>query len=263
MAAERHSNISAAGDKVSYCHGDKVNWLLNGDRNWDQWFARATIIKSGDKITAAVLAEHNVFIKRYKAVGPLQQLRSLFGFGRASRVFEISERLQSAGVPVAKPIAYGEKNTALPQNSYYACDLLAEDCADLKALYFSDQWQRVDQQVLLTSVAKGLAAMHQAGLCHGDMKWSNIIVQNDAKALWFVDLDGARKTLFNKRDSGRDLARFFVNAKEFELDSALQNSFLKTYADARGHTVEEIQRWYCLAYNKLAERHRVKYQSKI
>lgn len=259
----RHNAVTAAGDKIIFLQESEVHWLLASDLALTEWFERSTIVKEGDKIAAAVLEEANVFIKQYKAVGLLQQLRSILGFSRAKRVFNISCRLVEAGVPVAKPILLGEKNGILANESYYACRLFGEHCVDLKALYFSEQWQCIDQERLLVSIATSMANMHSASLCHGDMKWSNIVVQADGKAFWFVDLDGARATMLNKKDSGRDLARFLVNVEEFGLDQHLRQSFLLSYAAARQASVVEVEAWYQSAYNKLAARHRVKYQSKI
>ena len=157
MIIPAHSVVTAAADKVIYHDANEVSWLLGGKISLGDWFLRASLVKSDKKISAAALAEKSVFIKQYKTVGLLQQLCLLLGFGRARRVFEISVRLQEAGVPVAKPIVYGRKNSLLAHESYFACSLLSEGCIDIKTFYFSQQWQLLDKVDLLISIAKGLA----------------------------------------------------------------------------------------------------------
>lgn len=240
-----------------------ANWLVESGHSMAYWFERAKLIKSGDKIKAALLTEKRVFIKSYKACSLIQKIRAMMGFGRAKKVFEISMQLQSLGVPVATPVAYVGQASFCDNVSYFLCEALVESCVDLKELRFSDGWKQIDQQALLGDIARGIANMHEGGFCHGDMKWSNIIVDPDTGQFWLVDLDGARAQHIKNRDAGRDLARFLVNANEFELDEGLIKTFIDAYAKARSCDSDEVRQWVMPAYEKLAARHRLKYASKI
>ncbi|MCR8922113.1 lipopolysaccharide kinase InaA family protein [Dasania sp. GY-MA-18] len=257
------SIVTDAGDKI-YC-ADRLwlNYFVASDMSLAQHLAGATLLKGDDKIKAVLLDKPSLFIKCYSAMSCLQRLRSALGKSRAKHVYSISMRLAAAGVPVAKPIAYGYNGYCWAKDSYFLCEAFAGGCLDLKQLYYSQRWCGVDVRQLLTDIAKALAAMHKANLCHGDLKWSNIIVAENGQDFWFVDLDGAKSSWFNKKDSGRDLARFLVNAKEFALSEDLQGAFLQAYAEQRDCELKMIKQWLAPAYEKLAVRHRSKYQSKI
>ncbi|WP_019528814.1 lipopolysaccharide kinase InaA family protein [Dasania marina] len=252
-----------AGDKI-YCADEA--WLkhfLASGKSLAQCLASATLLKADDKIKAALLDNPPLFIKCYSAIGWLQRLRSALGKNRAKRVYSISMRLTAAEVPVAKPIAYGYKDYCWTKDSYFLCEAFSNGCLDLKQLYHSERWRSIDAQQLLIKIASALAKMHKAKLCHGDLKWSNIIVADNGRDFWFVDLDGARSSYLNKKDSGRDLARFLINAKEFSLSEDLQGVFLQAYAQQHDCELKVIKQWLAPAYNKLSARHRSKYQSKL
>ena len=84
---------------------------------------------------------------------------------------------------------------------------LTEDLAKLR--------NRLDSGGLLGALPQNIASMHISDVSHGDLKWSDILVDMENNELWFVDLDSAElhgQSPSTKAEA-RDLARFLRPAQ--------------------------------------------------
>jgi tRNA A-37 threonylcarbamoyl transferase component Bud32 len=121
---------------------------------------------------------------------------------------------------------------------------------DLKAL-----WQQQPEQRLLPLAGDLLAQLHNAGLTHGDCKWSNLFWCDER--LYLVDLESVSRARDEAR--GRDLARFTVNAEDLGVAAGIFAGFIDAYCvgtQAKPDDVVALMRPELL---RLRDRHRKKY----
>ena len=77
------------------------------------------------------------------------------------------------------------------------------------------------------------AEWHLSGAVHGDLKWSNILVQKSGKELNFflVDLDQTKLyQLPNVKGIRKDLARFYRYGLELNAEAWVLKEFLPAYS---------------------------------
>lgn len=118
--------------------------------------------------------------------------------------------------------------------AYYATDFI-EDSRDLNKCLVGDG-KLVDEQArkILFSCGLLLGRVHQQGWFHGDLKWSNLLVDKNGN-ISIIDLDGLKRMPLINRSlaKGKDLARFILNAEEFLENGKLLECFLKGYCKQR------------------------------
>jgi len=94
-------------------------------------------------------------------------------------------------------------------------------------------------------VGVALGRFHNLGWSHGDFKWSNIFIDGgvggDHENIYFIDLDAVKQASWlNFRSSrGRDLARFIVNAEDYDVEENIVRSFMAAYALTVGETMDD------------------------
>ncbi|MGL6160847.1 lipopolysaccharide kinase InaA family protein [Microbulbifer sp.] len=101
-----------------------------------------------------------------------------------------------------------------------------------------------------------VAAMHAAGLVHGDLKWGNILRRGNET--WLVDLDSVSRARPG-RSGARDLARFLVDCEEAGCSADFVHRVQAVYGEQRGWDPARVRRWIAADYRKITERHRRRY----
>ena len=182
----------------------------------------STIIKDS-KTTSSCTAPNilegdqgSLYIKRYNYQSRLYVLKNLFRPSRAKRVWKASQKLVSCNIPTPLPVAFLEqKKGGLLIKSFFISQKI-EGALDLHAAFQQLQTDRSVQETkqkksLIHQVAYMIRSLHDCGICHRDLKASNILVQElskQAKKLYLVDLDSARTQKVRKENGRiRDLAR--------------------------------------------------------
>jgi len=105
-----------------------------------------------------------------------------------------------------------------------------------------------DEDLILEKIGETVAKMHKAGIVHGDLKWSNIILHDGGKGLepYFIDLDGAKflksmQCKSSKKLRAQDIARFIVGGIESDVSLDLLISFIIGYASIANDVHELIK----------------------
>ena len=162
--------------------------------------------KKGRRILAGL--NGTFFVKRFSHRTFFESFRYLFKTSRPDRCLKAALKLEAAGIDTPKVLASLRKHRGLLPE--FDC-LITEDIS--KKAVFADKMPLTRQ--LIADLCELLAALHKAGICHGDTNLRNIYRTNSGS--WgVIDLDGC---VLSDRPVGR-------RAGIHEL-SRLASSFLK------------------------------------
>jgi len=177
----------------------------------------------------AVIAEApgigRVFVKRHNNRGLRYALRYLFRRARAFRAWQAAWLLEQLGVPTPRTLAaIAFRQTFILQGSY----LIQEEIPDMvhPAEAVAALAKRPDAfAAFLADALKHLSLMHDCGITHGDLKFSNIYCKaaSDGQPAFagFIDLDAIRARKRSLPDSLR-IAELSRLASSFLIISAQQ-----------------------------------------
>lgn len=174
--------------------------------------AHSRIIKNDRTTTVALIDRGDMrwIIKRYNTKNLWHALRRMFRHSRAANCWQMSTQYAQSGILIPAPVAYIEKRFGpLRGKSYFINEYLE---AENLLTYVTTHSHRSDVEGAEKQVVELFKTLHSAGIVHGDMKATNILVSN--KQLFLLDLDASRKTnkqgLF-ERGYKKDRDRFLKN----------------------------------------------------
>ncbi|HWO43596.1 MAG TPA: glycosyltransferase [Candidatus Eisenbacteria bacterium] len=170
------------------------------------------IVKSEPKIKVGRVALEidgvptGVYIKQHNA-SPLYRLASLVRLSRALKALKGAAVLEGAGVAAATPLAAVERRRwAMLTKSFFFSEEVAGGARS--DLYWREQLKPLTgpaafkrRRQFLTALAGLLRRLHAAGVYHGDLKATNIVVQPSgaAERFYLLDLEGVRACWYLSR----------------------------------------------------------------
>jgi tRNA A-37 threonylcarbamoyl transferase component Bud32 len=266
--------VSEHGYRGEVVVGSSIDHYLSGLGDVEALFldGRASVLKSSRSTRSVVvrvpssepsgtaeLPTEEVFAKKYLFKNLLHSLKPMFLQHRSRVVWDLSWYLQGHGVSVPEPLGYLVKEAGPFCLAGYIFSEAISDCISLLELAKrSDRSQsRSELRKMMELAADHVAAMHEGGVTHGDLKWSNILFDRSPGRLWLVDLDSAKyhDHGLDPRRVARDLARFVLNALDVGADD-VGDCFLDAYALRRNLSRQLLDESMNSILRKLAERHR-------
>jgi tRNA A-37 threonylcarbamoyl transferase component Bud32 len=166
-------------------------------------------------------------VKRFDHKGLMHRLRSRVAGSRAGRLFKINLQFFKMALNVPEPVGFLEARDM--RHAFYISRYIVGS-ANLAAMY--KEGVHGEAGLPAPELAEALAEWHTAGAVHGDLKWSNILVQNNGtgKKFFFIDLDRAR--LFKKPSRKgiiKDLVRFYRYGFELGTVGWIDSEFFPLY----------------------------------
>lgn len=174
-----------------------------------------------------------VAVKSFGRAPLLKNLADRLLGTKARRSWLAAERLKEKGVGTPPPVGYLDRWRGLRLlESYYFSEYvqgLTSFRNELIRLYRHDP-ECARLMALLETVARGVRALHEAGVLHGDLGNQNILLRRAGADEWrdvqFVDLNRARiRAALSNRERARDLSRI-------TLPSDFLRVFVEMYFDA-------------------------------
>ena len=205
-----------------------------------------------------------LYVKEFRYKGIVHSLKHLFGKHRAQVMWKVSWHLLNHSISVPQPEGYllRQKGPMCPGGYYFSkamrrCPSLHELTEDLDQLN-----QRLDSGGLSRVAAHYVAALHDSGATHGDLKWTNILVDEKENQLWLIDFDASRihRGHLGPKGIARDLARFVLSGLEAGVDGKILARFLGHYARRRSLKLKDIEGPMMNVLQKLRKRHERKQQ---
>ena len=219
-----------------------------------------------DSVSGDVESE-GLYVKEFRYKGVVHSLKHLFGKHRAQVMWKVSWHLLKHSIPVPEPEGYllKQKGPMCPGGYYFSealrrCPSLHELTGDLAQLN-----ERLDARGLSRVAAHYVAALHDSGATHGDLKWTNILVDEKENQLWLIDLDASRihRGHLGPKGIARDLARFVLSGLEAGIDGKILAQFLHHYAQRRNLKLIDIEGPMMKVLQKLRKRHEKKLQNMV
>lgn len=146
--------------------------------------------------------------------------------GRPRRVWPIGVTLEMADIPVPA-------HAALVRPSVGVTVVILEYLTDATTLHAFIAAKKTNE-AHFADLGRLVGRLHRLGVVHGDLKWSNILVNNsktlDAPCFCLIDLDGAFRL---KGDDAwaraRDMARFLCDGIKERVGHSLLAAFMEGY----------------------------------
>jgi tRNA A-37 threonylcarbamoyl transferase component Bud32 len=136
-----------------------------------------------------------VVLKEYKPRGIGKAWTDLYRPSKAIREFVLGNRLLKMGIPVAEPLAVGEKrNLRLLKK----CFLITEELSQARnlSLYVNslhpplNKKEIREKRAFISKLAESIRDTHNKGFTHGDLNTSHIIVKGNG--FYYLDFENAR-----------------------------------------------------------------------
>jgi tRNA A-37 threonylcarbamoyl transferase component Bud32 len=226
-----------------YHHAELLSFFCDPDRAFHE--SISTIIKDSYTTSSCSMSlpcggnEVRLYIKRYNYQNFFYALKYLFRRSRAKRVWRVAHGLLARAIPTPRPIAFVEKRRGgVLIKSFYIAQH-SEGVLPLTGVLKEGRAgappgaMRMKRE-LLYQAAGVVRKMHERGVCHRDLKASNILVRGEegqTRELYLVDLDSATiKESTTKKEQIRDLTRLntsLLNPRMVSTTDRLR--FLKCY----------------------------------
>jgi len=251
-----------------------LDHFLQSDGDPDALFQHSGFLLKSSSSTRSALVNHDpvsgdvvskgLYVKEFRYKGVVHSLKHLFGKHRAQVLWKVSWHLLKHSIPVPEPEGYllKQKGPICPGGYYFSkalrrCPSLHELTEDLAQLN-----ERLGAGGLSRVAAHCVAALHDSGATHGDLKWTNILVNERENNLWLIDLDASRihSGHLGPKGIARDLARFVLSGLEAGVDGTILARFLGHYTRRRNLKLKDIEGSMMKVLQKLRKRHERKRQ---
>jgi tRNA A-37 threonylcarbamoyl transferase component Bud32 len=199
----------------------------------DSFFARCKkILKQSPSSTVGL--GNGFVLKRSNLRKPTSLVKDLFRRSRAFRAFRKAYHLELVGVPTARAIAAADRRIGGVLLSSY---LLMEEIPGAITLW---KWTG-DKSHAARSAAELIAALHDAGFTHRDLKASNLVFDSAGK-MFLIDLDGLEFVEdVSVERAAADLARLARAADHLQnISNRERLLFLRRYCTQRKISPREL-----------------------
>jgi hypothetical protein len=154
---------------------------------------------------ATVLRFHNpadgdsFFYKEFHNRGMKDVLKNLFGLTRGKRAFRAGHSLLQHGFLTPEPVLYGvEKRFFSARKNFLITRAVSGDRTYqyLKHHYHLPLPGELleEKRALLSAAGREIGRLHKAGICHGDLRVGNIILNGRGASARFCFIDNERTT---------------------------------------------------------------------
>ncbi len=186
-------------------------------------------LKSGNTCTVALakIDGISVVIKRYNVKGFWHGVNRALRQTRAAISWANAHRLVILGIATATPVALIERRQfGFKSRAYFLSEYI--DAPDIGEFFLRAKETAMKSEAIL-NVAKLFHQLFLLQISHGDMKASNIKLENNKPVL--IDLDSMQQHQYSWTSLNahvRDLQRFMQNWKE---SPALYNAFVEVFKE--------------------------------
>jgi len=206
---------------------DNLNSIINGSRLFSLKKHDATTtagVVSGD----AFGLPHDLFVKRFNYKSFFNFLLKYITGGRAKHLWDINLKLYEKGLSVPMPV--GCIKPSFKEKISFYISAVINNADNLGNIYKRGLFNEPEKIAIITG--KAVSEFHMSGAVHGDLKWSNILIQKNADEWrpFIIDLDQARiyKNL-NIKGIIKDLMRFCRYGLELGAGEWVDSQFFPVY----------------------------------
>ena len=181
--------------------------------------------------------QEKIAVKRYDKPSLKRKIKDIFRISKAVREWKIGNKLWERGVPVALPLAVGERRRWRVLQDSFLINREIEGIVQLRKYIFTLQPPltaevRKEKKQILAALAGKLREVHDKGFFHGDLNASHILVRRDpSPGFYFVDFENSglgRRVSATQRI--KELARLNESMPSF-ISRADRVRFFRAYSE--------------------------------
>ena len=216
----------------------------------------STIIKDSYTTSSCTVGreQRSLHIKRYNYQNTFYALKYFFRTSRAKRVWKVAQHLIASNIPTPQPISFlDQRKGGLLIKSFFISKAIDGAVPLNRAIHKLNACRAsrdtAQKKTLIQQAAHLVRVLHERGICHRDLKASNILVQENpgqTQELYLTDLDSARvQTRIRAKERIRDLAR--LNASLYYtagISTADRFRFLRDYLKTCSARDEKLHRYW-------------------
>ena len=195
--------------------------FLNGDtaqfvEDIESLMSEGESLKEGNSATVvkAEVGGQTIVIKRYNMKSAGHFLRRCLRPSRAAVSWRNANLLEFIDLPTVRPLGFIEnRRFGLRHTAYFICEYV--EAEELSSLYA----QRVPSENEIQQINKIFAQLEQEQISHGDLKASNLLLDEKGRVL-LIDLDAMTDKHCRhsfKKAAEKDKARFMANWQDDKL----------------------------------------------
>ena len=184
--------VIAGPEKDQYA--EAVRDLLDGElpSGWE-W-----VDSSVNSIVARQLQPRSVYFKEFLRRTPFEGIKNVFRGSRCQRAISKGEILRQRGFHTPIVCCWGERGGR---------HFMVTEGIDAPGLgdYISKRWQQTPsgaeilaKRKLIQKFGQKIGELHKKGICHGDLRVNNILIQESGDDIIFYFLDNERNAFFSK-----------------------------------------------------------------
>jgi len=173
---------------------DAVRILLDGQlpSGWE-W-----VDSSANSVVARQLEPKPVYYKEFLNRSPFEGIKNFLRGSRCQRAIVKGKILRQRGFHSPVVYCWGRKGNR---------QFMMSEGVDASGIgdYISNHWQQTlsgteisEKRRLIQKFGKEIGELHKNGICHGDLRVNNILVQKSESDIVFYFLDNERNTFYSK-----------------------------------------------------------------
>jgi len=175
-------------------YAKEVSALLRGQLppNWE-W-----VDSSSNTVVAKRLRPHPVYYKEFLSRSPFEKIKTLLRGSRCQRAIKRGELLRQRGFHSPATYCWGKK-----ADRYF---MVTEGLNAVSlSTYIEKNWipplsrnELRAKRDLIEKLGKEIGNLHKAGICHGDLRISNVLVEETGQNIIFHFIDNERSLFLKK-----------------------------------------------------------------
>lgn len=180
-----------------------------------------------------------VAVKKFKPLGLLRGLYYTYiGINKAERCFNHAIELETRAIATPEPLAYVQvSQCGVIRECYYICR-----CVELPAVKDGIHWEDRYDAAMAESFSSMAAAMHKAGVVHGDLNCDNVLYSKNADGSFSFTLIDINRMKFYPRGTTVPDSEAMADMCCFTRSLKVMRSVAEYYAKARGWDNEMVER---------------------
>ena len=184
---------------------------------------------SANSIVAKQLYPSAAYYKEFLPRSPLETIKGLIKGSRCERAIRKGEILRQRGFLTPTVLCWGKKG-----NRYF---MITEGVSAISLLtHIENNWipplvgEKLEaKRELIASLAKHIANLHSAGICHGDLKVNNLLIRQLDSELDFYFIDNERNAYFSGPAPRRSIEKNLVQMNRQLLPNVTRQDRLRFY----------------------------------
>lgn len=214
------------------------------DREVDELVASGALVEvhasRGARVFRSSVAFPTAFYwKEFRARGRWDPLKAWFRGSRAVRAARGAERLAAVGLDAPRTLALAEARGALGVSRSVLVTAAVVDRLGLELWAGAAELDWRARRRIVSAAAAAIGKLHRAGLVHGDLRPSNVLVDRAGMNVTFLDNERTRPSR-SRRERLRNLVQVGVDqlGRPFRAD---RFRFLMAYARVMGLSRDEAR----------------------